>query len=273
MVFLKLLTSTMKVFPKGVDVTDVFKEIESVLKKEMDYIREAKIVEEYTQKLNDDFFYVPKIHKDFCTDKVLCFEKIEGSPLSDINKLNISQANKNQLGEKIFELFLREIFEFKMVQTDAHGGNYYVDTTGEKLILLDFGACLKFEDDLILFYQNFFKYSFMQEREKFFETLRNFMSVSGKYLEFEEDQLWDYIKLVSEPLRSKSYDWKHTDIHNVLFEEGKKLRSSLKFKSVPAQFIFLDRKVLGVFTLLRMIGATVNMKRVFDKVVIESVAD
>lgn len=266
MLFLKMLSNTMKVFPKGVDTTDVFNEIKNVLEKEMDYKREALMIEEYRDLLDDDFFSIPKLYSEYNTDKVLCFEKINGYPLSEINNLTITQENKNILGEKIFELFLREVFEFKLIQTDAHGGNYFVDESGSEIILLDFGACLRFDDELISFYQGFLKFSFLADRKNFFKTLEAFMESSGKYLEYEEEKLWNYIQLVSDTLRSESFDWKTTDIHNTLFEEGKKLRKSISFSSIPAQFIFIDRKVLGVFSILRSIGAQINMKAIFERV-------
>ncbi len=267
MFFLKALTSSLKIFPKGIDTTDVFKEIERVLKHEMDYLEEIKSINKYSELLDDQFFKVPKVYSDFSSDKVICLEYINGTHLSNLNSLNLGQAKRDRIGSKLLELFLREIFEFNLVQTDAHGGNYFVSENGDSVALLDFGACLEFDKDLIKFYQGFLKNSFLLNEEGFFKTLHEFMEISGKYLTYERDSMWKYITLISDPWRSSDFDWGSTDIQNEIFEEGQKLRKTLSFKSIPAHFIFLDRKVLGIFTLLRSINARVNMREIFEKIV------
>ncbi len=267
MFFLKALTSSLKIFPKGIDTTDVFKEIERVLKHEMNYSEEIESIENYRKLLDEEFFIIPKVYPEFSSDKVICLEFINGTHMSNVRSLKLSQDKLNNIGTKLLELFLKEIFEFNLVQTDAHGGNYFVTKDGDSVALLDFGACLEFDNELIKFYRGFLRNSFLLNEEGFFKTLHEFMEISGKYLTYERDTMWKYITLVSDPWRSPDFDWGRTNIHNDIFAEGQKLRKTLSFKSIPAHFIFLDRKVLGIFTLLRSINARVNMREVFETIV------
>lgn len=262
---IKFFVDGIKMVPKGVDTTDVFNQIESVLRKEMDYERERKVLLEYKTLLNDNFYYVPKVLKKYSNKKVICLEFIDGFPLSDISYENSSREKVNKLGEKIFELFLKEIFELNLVQTDAHGGNYYVNEDLDKLFLLDFGACLDFEEEVLNFYRGFLKYSYLLDENNFFKTLENFISFSEKSLTYDRSILWEYMSLASSPLRSYHYHWGETKILDELFALGSKLRKSLKFDSVPSQFIFLDRKVMGVFTLLRKLKSEFNVDAICKK--------
>jgi predicted unusual protein kinase regulating ubiquinone biosynthesis (AarF/ABC1/UbiB family) len=267
--FLKIFLNSLKFAPKGVDLSAIFTEVESVLRMEMDYLREAEILEKYRNMLNDDFYRVPRVYPSYSNQKTLCMEYLEGVPLKDLWTLDPAPEGRNVLGEKIFELFLREIFIFKVVQTDAHGGNFLVDEKLQTLFLLDFGACLEFDTEVIRFYQEFLEYSFKLEEENFFQSLEGFIDFSGYSLRYDRAVLWEYITVVSEPLRSTGYDWGKTNQPEKIMKHGKKLWETLDFNAVPAYFIYLDRKVLGVFSLLKYIGAEFDMSSIMEKVLNE----
>jgi predicted unusual protein kinase regulating ubiquinone biosynthesis (AarF/ABC1/UbiB family) len=172
---------------------------------------------------------------------------------------------RHLLGQKIFDLFLKEIFIFHLVQTDAHGGNYLIDLNEDplRLKLIDFGACLEFEPELLSMYQNFLRYSYREEKELFLAEFYRFIEFTGKELVFNEDLMWEYMLLATGPLKSNDYDWGSTDLPEQIMELGKELFKQMEFKSIPAQFTFLDRKTVGVFTLLKGLNARFDVKSTF----------
>jgi len=269
MFFLKMLMKSLKIFPKGIDTEDIFNELERMLRNEMDYDLEISLMKKYKAANDDDFFYVPSVFNEYSNQKTICMEYIDGVSLGDINPSNFTKDKVNNLASKIFELFLKEIFEFNLVQSDAHGGNFLVNEDLTKLYLLDFGACGELTDEVLDFYRNFLKHSFNLDREAFFFEIQRFIKYSGKPLEYDEDIMWEYIVRVSDPLRSNNFDWGSTTLPDDLVEIGKRLRKTLKFKSIPSQFIFIDRKLLGVFSLLRQLKADFDVKDVFEKFVKE----
>jgi predicted unusual protein kinase regulating ubiquinone biosynthesis (AarF/ABC1/UbiB family) len=270
LVFLKLFLNGVKIVPKGVDTSHIFNEVERVLKAEMDYEREAKVLTSYAEKLNDNYYRVPKVYPEFSTKKVLCMDYMEGIHLSDIykgkSKSDYDLEKINHLGAKIFELFLREIFEIFMVQTDAHGGNFFITEDLDHLTLLDFGACLEYPKEQLEFYQNFLIHGHNEDRESFMKEFYRLIEYTKNPLEFSEDKLWEYMLVASSPLRSENYNWETTDLPDRLMELGKELQKTMKFKSIPSDFIFIDRKVMGVFTLLRSLKCQFNVKKVFQGV-------
>ena len=267
MFFLKMLMKSLKIFPKGIDTEDLFNELERMLRNEMNYDLEVSLMKKYKDINNDEYFYIPGVVDEYSNKKTICMEYIDGINLGSINPLDFPKDKINHLGAKVFELFLKEIFEFNLVQSDAHGGNFLVNEDLSKLYLLDFGACGELTDEVLDFYRNFLKHSFNLDREGFFLEIQRFIEYSGKSLEYDEEIMWEYIVRVSDPLRSESFDWGDTTLPDDLVEIGKRLRKTLKFNSIPSQFIFIDRKLLGVFSLLRQLKADFNVKATFEKFV------
>jgi predicted unusual protein kinase regulating ubiquinone biosynthesis (AarF/ABC1/UbiB family) len=265
MFFLRMLMKSMQVVPKGVDGEDIFNELERMLKNEMDYTLETKLMEKYASLLDDNYFHVPKVFHGYSNKKTICMEYVKGKHLGDVKLEDYTQDKVDKLGEKIFELFLREIFEFNLVQSDAHGGNFLVNEDLSKLYLLDFGACGELEDHILDFYRNFLRFAYHLDRKNFFAEIQRFIDFSNKPLEYDEDIMWEYIVRVSDPLRSKDFDWGETSLPDDLLEIGLRLRKTMKFKSLPSQFIFIDRKLIGVFSLLRQLQANFDVKKVFEK--------
>ena len=50
------------------------------------------------------------------------------------------QAERDRVMTLLFALLLRELFEFRLVQTDPNFANYRFEPETGQLILLDFGA-------------------------------------------------------------------------------------------------------------------------------------
>jgi len=265
MMFLKLFINSLKLVPKGIDITDSIKEIENLLKNEMDYYKELKTLQIFKKLCIDKSFYVPNSFKEYSSRKILCMEYVKGTHLSNIEELRLNQEKLDQYALSIFKLFLDEIFIYKYIQTDVHGGNFLINNDTNQLILLDFGAYLNFDSEVLNFYCDFLKYSYLLDEEKFFECFDNFIIFTKKPLKYEKNILWDYIKLISSPLRSDNYHWGKTQLPDELLTEGKKLWKTLKFKSVATEFMFLDKKVIGLFSILKSLNSTVNVKSLFIK--------
>lgn len=265
MFFLKMLAKAVNIVPKGVDSENVFNEIERILHFEMDYEKEAKTQTQYIERLDDPFFQVPKINFKYSGRTVLCMDFIEGFPLSKIDDYQVSQENKNLYGEKIFDLFLKEIYQFNLIQTDAHGGNFYIANDHKSIFLLDFGACLSFKEETITHYRNFIKFAFKKDREDFFKEINNFLNNWDGKISYDEDIMWEYIEFLTSPLRSVDYSWGDQSFIDQLYSRAKILQETVSITAVPHQFIFLDRKILGIYTLMSALNARFNVRMLLEK--------
>ncbi|MEE3078169.1 MAG: AarF/ABC1/UbiB kinase family protein [Bdellovibrionota bacterium] len=267
--FIKLLVKNLKIFPKGVDLSDFFEEIKKVLIGEMDYLREVDFQKKYQSKLDDPYFKTAKIYDKYCSEKVIALEYIEGSSISDLEVNESNQDTLNVLGEKLFENFLKEIFLYGLVQSDAHGANFIVPPLLDSLYLIDFGACLEYDHKTLEFYRQFLIHGYNRDREQFLKEFYSFWNSTNKSIKINEDLLWEYIILTTEPLHSENFDWGKTDLPDKAYPLAQKMMKSMKFKSAPSEMIFIDRKLIGLFTLLRKLECHFNVKQVFESVLTE----
>lgn len=257
--------SLAKVLPKKVNLDPIYAEIRRVLIEEMDYELERKKHCEYQKLLHDvPGCYVPKLYPQFSTADIIASEFIEGVHLSGLSDL--PQEKRNQIGETLFRLFLREIFVSNLIQTDSHPGNYLYRPG--QVVLLDFGACLRYSDEAIGNYRSLIEELFHGNKEKFLNRLTAIAGKDGEFA-FDPDLLWEYCKLAASPLQSEDFDWGETKLPDELYPLAMKLVTTTTVETPPHEFIFLDRKLLGLFSLLRTLGARFNVRALALEVIKE----
>ncbi|CAG01797.1 unnamed protein product, partial [Tetraodon nigroviridis] len=111
---------------------------------ECDYIREAQCARKFRELMKDHpFFYVPEVIDELSSRHVLTTELVPGFPLDQAESL--SQELKNEICQNILQLCLRELFEFRYMQTDPNWSNFFYDPQTHRVALLDFGATRGFD--------------------------------------------------------------------------------------------------------------------------------
>lgn len=260
---LKLLLKTLNLLPKTDNLTEIFVEIKSMLKRETDYELEQASLLQYQKNLGEDeFFYIPKVYPEYSGKNYITFEFINGVGLRDEIFVGLDQNYRNKLGEKFLELFLKELFVWNLAQTDAHLGNYIYDPIKKKIALIDFGACKTVSKSFLQGYKKILKASYTQDRELFFEASKEL-----KYFDLNAsntDLLWDYFSLVGRPFVGEGpYDWGKSTIPDQILKKLPRVLKEVQLKSPPGDGIFIDRKVSGVFFFLKHLKARVNNKALF----------
>ncbi len=215
----------------------------------MDYEKEASLTLKYAS-LTGDKYIVPQVFKDFSSKTFLCTSFIRGNSIQD-EVLKLSQPDRNKLGREFFELFFKEIFEWNLVQSDAHAGNYLIKDG--KWVLLDFGATKELSPEISLDYQGIMKGIARRDKKVLWDILEkhNFIDFNNT----NEDLLWDYFLLVSEPFTKKSYDWGNSKIPTQALNRSKDLLKGVKLNYLPHQNLFIDRKIGGLYFILKTLKA------------------
>jgi ubiquinone biosynthesis protein len=68
--------------------------------KELDFENELKNAEmTRINFINDDNLYIPKYEKNYCSNRVLTMEFIDGIKISDIQSLRENFGNTNEIGK------------------------------------------------------------------------------------------------------------------------------------------------------------------------------
>lgn len=117
----------------------IVEEFAKSIEREMDYKFEASSMERISgQFLDDSHIYVPKVYRDFSTQRVLTAEYIEGIKVSDIENLCKKGYDCPLITERGAKALLKQIFTFGFFHADPHPGNIFV-LPGNVICLLDFG--------------------------------------------------------------------------------------------------------------------------------------
>lgn len=130
--------------PEGLFPEHLIDVMRKELALECDYIREAQCAKTFRELLKDHpFFYVPEVIDELSSRHVLTTELVPGFPLDKAESL--SQELKNEICLNILTLCLRELFEFRYMQTDPNWSNFFYDPQTHRVALLDFGATRGFD--------------------------------------------------------------------------------------------------------------------------------
>ncbi|XP_060790490.1 atypical kinase COQ8A, mitochondrial isoform X2 [Neoarius graeffei] len=141
---LMTVLSMSNALPEGLFPEHLIEVMSRELALECDYVREAKCAKKFQELLKDHpFFYVPNVVDELSSQHVLTTELVSGFPLDKADDL--PQELKNEICEQILILCLRELFEFRYMQTDPNWSNFFFDPQKHKVALLDFGATRGFD--------------------------------------------------------------------------------------------------------------------------------
>ncbi|XP_051718276.1 atypical kinase COQ8B, mitochondrial [Ctenopharyngodon idella] len=140
------------VLPDGLFADSSLEVLQRELAWECDYKREAECAKRFRKLLvGDPVFVVPEVFDELSGHRVLTMELVNGVPLDRC--VDLSQETRNEICFNILQLCLRELFEFRFMQTDPNWSNFFYDSEQNKIFLLDFGACRdypeSFTDDYI----------------------------------------------------------------------------------------------------------------------------
>lgn len=113
------LLTLSKLLPKDMPIETLVSEAKLQLLAEADYHLEASYLSRYKQHLeNNPHFLVPSVYPEHSTAQILTMAYIEAQPID--SELAMSKNQKNIVAKHLIDLFFREMFEFKLIQTDAN---------------------------------------------------------------------------------------------------------------------------------------------------------
>ncbi|MCS0450449.1 ABC1 kinase family protein [Vibrio diabolicus] len=256
------LLKVVGLIPESVDYKGLLEEAKKQLHDEADYAREAQFAIRYHDALKGHpHFVVPKIHTESCSDSVLAMEFIDGVPIEHIE--HYDQSTRDFVMHSLLELLFRELFEFKMVQTDPNFANYlYIEST-RQIGLLDFGATREYSERFSTGYRQAFASVMNNDEQGLNDALEQIGFFSQTILPDQRQAILDLVKMACEPmLVDEPYDFKASGLAQKLREAGTILSMEQEYwHTPPADALFLHRKIGGMYLLAARIGAKVNIRQ------------
>lgn len=270
---LKNLVSVLKlwnILPRGMFIETIVAVTRRELAWEVDYKREAEMAKLYRtvieQRCPNERIYVPKIYDQVSTGKVITSEMIYGIPIDKLLANDIHKEIVNDVAARLLHLCLREIFEFRLMQTDPNWSNFFYNPVTDVISLIDFGATRTYSKSFVDKYIRILKGAADKNREQILQE-----SISIGFLSGYETQVMKNAHIDSVLILGRIF---HEDDK---FDFGKQDISERIHKIVPVmiehrlvpppeEIYSLHRKVSGIFMLLTKLKAKINSKIIFDQV-------
>ena len=131
----RYLHSTYVINPVG-----LVKEFSEHIKKELDFRVEANNMRRFAQNFADTpWVHVPRVYpENYCTQRVLTMEYIDGIYISDIDRLKQEGYDLNLIARRGADIGFRSTLEYGFFHADPHPGNLVI-MPGNVICLLDYG--------------------------------------------------------------------------------------------------------------------------------------
>lgn len=262
---LSLLLTASRLLPKGLYLDKTIANARLELGWECDYEREAEACTRFKELVADeeDTFAVPTVYTEASGRDVLTAEYMRGTAVTKVQDLD--QNERDWIGTQILRLCLRELMEWRFMQTDPNWTNFLYNRSTRKLELLDFGASRAFPDQFVEPYVSLLIAASRKDRD----ACRD-LSIQLGYLTGHESKEMlvahvDSIMTLAEPFMTDApevYDFRDQSITDrVRANIGLMLRE--RMAPPPEETYSLHRKLSGAFLLCARLQSQIRTRDMF----------
>lgn len=125
-------------FKNLVDLNQVLEEMWRVAQEEMNFLKEADNIEEFTLcNRGINFIGFPRLYREYTTSQVLVQEYIDGYSISEKEALTDAGYDLPEIGAKLVDNYIKQVMEDGFFHADPHPGNIRV--RDGKIIWIDMG--------------------------------------------------------------------------------------------------------------------------------------
>ncbi len=253
---------------KGKDSEKYFKEIEGKLLEETDYeleVAQSKMITEACAKIDNLTF--PKYFEDLSNDRIITMDWMHGDHLSEFVSYNSDKEKANKIGQALWDFYMFQMHELKMVHADPHPGNFLISEQGQ-LIAIDFGCVKKVPQE---FYTPYFELAEPKNindpeifREKLFELeiLRD--DDSEKETTYFSALFYEMLSLFTQPFQNETFDFADKTFFGKIADLSEKYSKDTELRKMNGNrgskhFLYINRTFFGLYNLLNDLQAEVKI--------------
>ncbi|MFC1463220.1 MAG: ABC1 kinase family protein [Candidatus Brachytrichaceae bacterium NZ_4S206] len=127
---LKTITGWLKLYKpirRRANMDALVKEFSEVVLQELDYEQEARNAQEFDRNFaRDAGVRVPKVYTELTTRRVIVLKNVEDIKILDFEGLESAGVSRREVANKLFDTYLRQVFEHGFFHADPHPGNLFV---------------------------------------------------------------------------------------------------------------------------------------------------
>ena len=121
------LIETRTELGKKLHPVEIVNDYEQIIHDELDLLSEAANTSQLKRNFdNSPDLYVPKVHWDYCSKRLMVMERIHGIPVADVDALNAQNTDLKKLAETGVDIFFTQVFDHNFFHADMHPGNIFV---------------------------------------------------------------------------------------------------------------------------------------------------
>lgn len=251
------------ILPANLDLAPLLAEAKRQLHDEADYAREARYLAQFASLLAQaPEFQVPDVDRELSTEAVLAMSYIDSLPIEDV--ASAPQAERDRVMTALASLVLRELFAFRVMQTDPNFANYRYNPTTMQIVLLDFGATREINQETAQQYRDVLRAGLSGDQRAVRDAALRIGFFDEELAAPLQAKVLDMIDMIMQPLRSGDvFDFAASDVATRLRDSGFELASDRNAWHVPPiETLFPQRKFGGMFLLGSRLRARVDLSAV-----------
>ena len=222
---------------------EVVSEFERHTQSELNLLLEAGHCSHLGENFKDKkLLVVPSVFWDYCHEKVMVMERMDGIPISNIDAIKKNKINLSELAKNGVEIFFTQVFRDGFFHADMHPGNIQVAKSG-KYIAMDFGIMGTLNDQDKLYLAKNFAAFFKRDYR---EVARVHIESGWVPSETSIDEFENAIRSVCEPIFNKPLkDISFGKLLIRLFQTSKKFNMEIQPQLTMLQKTLLNVEGLG----------------------------
>lgn len=244
---------------KGKDSDKYFKEVETKLIEETNYILEV----EQSQEIANACAHIPnlkfpKYYKELSSDRIITMDYMEGEHLSEFTNHNTDQDKADKIGQALWDFYMYQIHKLKKVHADPHPGNFLISKEAD-LIALDFGCVKAIPEEFYKPYFELAKKENINNEDVFISKLYELEILKPE--DSEEEKVFftkmfhDMLSLFSQPLQDDTFDFSNDDFFLKIAQLGEQYSKNSQIRKYNANrgskhFIYMNRTFFGLYNLM-----------------------
>ncbi|KAI0334215.1 ABC1-domain-containing protein [Cubamyces sp. BRFM 1775] len=273
--YVKMLLTAGKLLPRGLFLDRTIQVMKDELKDECDYTREAAFARRFGRPDHlgeDPRFKVPWVWEK-STDRVLVMEHVEGVSVGGSVIDRLSQKDRDDIAARVIDLCLRELFVFRVMQTDPNWTNFLWNPRTRKVELVDFGATREYSKEFIDNWLRLLSAAVAEDRDACIEWSLKLGYLTGEENEVMLDAHVKSMVLLGTPFKASTPQPFKFGPGSTWADITAQIRAQIpvmlqhRLTPPPRETYSLNRKLSGAFLLASRLNASVDCRTLWTNVV------